>query len=153
VPEAVGLVLGAFALGSLLSGLAYGAHTWRSALRQRFVLSVLALAAGTLPFAVVGSVPLLTVAVFVAGLAISPMVISGFGLVEAAMPPARLTEGLTVAGTAIGLGAAMGAAASGPVIDAYDASRAFLVTCGFGAVAAVTVALAARALVPQDTPA
>jgi hypothetical protein len=29
-PGSVGLVLGAFALGSLLSGLAYGAHTWRS---------------------------------------------------------------------------------------------------------------------------
>jgi hypothetical protein len=153
VPGAVGLVLGAFAFGSLVSGLAYGARTWGSALRRRFVLSVLALAAGTVPFAVVGTVPLLTVSVFVAGLGISPMVISGFGLVEAAMPPARLTEGLTVAGTALGLGAAMGAAAAGPVIDTYDASTAFLVTCGFGAVAAVTVALAGRALVRQEAPA
>jgi predicted MFS family arabinose efflux permease len=114
------------------------------------VLSVLALAAGTLPFAVVGSVPLLTVAVFVAGLAISPMVISGFGLVEAAMPPARLTEGLTMAGTALGLGAAVGAAAAGPVIDAHDASRAFLVTCSFGGAAAVTVAVAGRTLLRQE---
>ena len=146
VPAAAGYVLGAFALGSMLSGLAYGARTWRSPPELRFLVSTLLLTAGTVPFAFVRSVPVLGVAMFFAGLAISPMIVSGFGLVESAVPTARLTEGLTVAGNTIGLGAAFGAAVAGPVIDAHDASRAFLVTVGCAAGGALAVLATGRAL-------
>jgi predicted MFS family arabinose efflux permease len=131
------------ALGSMISGLAYGAMTLRSPAARRFVVAVLLLAAGTVPFALVTGVVALGVALFVAGLAISPMVVSGFGLVETLVAPSRLTEGLTWLTTTINLGAAAGAATAGAAVDRFGAHRAFLVTVCFGAASAL-LALAGR---------
>ena len=143
-PGAAGVVLAAFALGSLLAGLAYGGLSWRADARVRFAVATVLLGLGTVPFALVTSVPLLGVVLFVAGLAISPMIVAGLGLVELVVAPGRLTEGLTWCTTALNLGAAAGAALCGPMIDTYGASRAFLVTVGCGAVAAALAMLSVR---------
>jgi hypothetical protein len=145
-PAAAGIVLGALALGSMLSGLAYGAMTFRASPSARFVVGVVLLGVGTLPFALVTTVPALTVVMFVAGLAISPMVVSGFGVIDATVPTARLTEGLTWVTTAINLGAAGGAAAAGAAVDAAGAHRAFIVTVAFAAAAVVLTFAGRRAL-------
>lgn len=144
-----GFVLAAFALGSMLAGLGYGAMQWRSSLPRRFLAAVILLAAGTVPMALAGSVLVLTAVMFLAGFAISPMIISGYALVGELAPSGRLTEGLAWTTTGINIGYAGLAAVSGIAIDAYGASRAFLVTVACGAVA-VGIALSGRRWLSAD---
>lgn len=137
-PGSAGPVLAAFAFGSLLAGLLSGAITWRSGPRRRFVIGAVALSAAMVPLPFVGSVPVLAVAMFVAGFAIAPTLIAGFSMVEAEVPGARVTEGLAWVSTALSGGVALGAAIAGPVIDRAGASASFGVPVGFGAVAIAT---------------
>lgn len=139
-------MLASFALGSLLAGVGYGAVSWRSPAGRRFVAGVLFLAVGVVPVMLVQQVPLLAVVVFVAGFAISPMIISGNALVAELVAPSRLTEGLAWVSTAIGVGVASGSAVSGAVVDAAGAHRAFVVPVAAGALAAVVALAGARRL-------
>jgi MFS family permease len=148
VPAAAGLVLASFALGSLIAGLGYGAIHWRTPPGRRYLFGVALLSVGVVPVALVTSVPALVVVMFLAGFAISPMIIAGNALVQDIVPARRLTEGLTWVSTAIGLGTAVGAAVSGATIDAYGAHRAFLVTVAAGLLATATALVGARWLRP-----
>lgn len=136
-PGVAGLILAMFAAGSLVAGVITGAINWKFPLRQRFTVgqAILALAMVPLPF--ISPLILLGAAAFIAGFAISPTLISGFSLVEAEVPAGRLTEGLAWASTALAAGVALGAAVSGPVVDASGASVAYWVTVGLGALAAL----------------
>ena len=81
-------MLGLWATGSLLAGLAYGAVAWRIPARRRFQLvAVAAFAAGTVLIALAAeSLLALTAALFIAGLANAPTLISGNTLVPASVP-------------------------------------------------------------------
>lgn len=149
VPGAAGWVLAAFALGSLLAGVGYGTVHWSSGAAPRFVLGVLLLAVGVAPVAMVARIDLLAVVVFVAGFAISPMLISGNQLVQELVTPSRLTEGLSWVATAIGVGVSAGSAVSGAVVDAAGAHTAYLVPVAAGAIAAVVVLAGRRWLQPR----
>jgi MFS family permease len=134
---AAGPVLAVFAGGSLLAGLVVGAVHWTATPRRRFVLGQGALAAAVLPLTFVDNLPLLFVAIFIAGFAISPTLIAGFSMVEAEVPASRLTEGLAWVSTALAIGVALGAAVAGPVIDQVGASEAYLVAFACGVLATV----------------
>lgn len=145
-PGAAGWVLAAFALGSLLAGVGYGAVHWQSPAGRRFVVGVLLLAVGVVPVMLVERVSLLVVVVFVAGFAISPMLISGNALVAELVAPSRLTEGLAWVSTALGVGVSAGSALSGALVDAVGAHRAFVVPVAAGALAAFVALLGSRRL-------
>lgn len=132
-----GLVLAAFAFGSLLSGLLAGTVRWRVGPRRRFVVGVAALSLAMVPLPFVGAIPVLAVAVFVAGFAIAPTLIAGFSMIEAEVPAPRLTEGLAWVSTALSGGVALGAAVVGPVIERADASAAFVVPVACGVAATI----------------
>lgn len=151
-PGLAGVVLALFAFGSMVAGLAWGTVHWQGPGGRRFVVAVVLLAAGVVPFALATSILVLALVMAVAGLAISPMIVSGFGLVEETVPNARLTEGLTWATTGVGLGVAIGAGAAGFVIDAAGARPAFLVTLACGASAATIVLLGARPVLAARRP-
>jgi MFS family permease len=146
---AAGPVLAAYAAGSLVAGLVVGAVHWRASPRRRFVSGQAVMAAALLPLPFVGSVPLLAVVVFIAGMAISPTLIAGFSLVEAEVPQSRLTEGLAWISTALNVGVAMGAALAGPVIDEAGASVAYAVALGSGVLAAVACGVGTAADRPR----
>jgi MFS family permease len=151
-PAAAAFVLALIATGSMLAGIVYGAIDWRSRLEQRFCATVAALGLAVAMLPLVTRVPVLAVAVFLAGIAISPSLISGFGLVEALVPAVILTEGLTWTTTGIGVGMAAGSVLAGPVIDAHGARSAFIVTACAGLVATVVVLAGRRWLrVPMAT--
>ncbi|MGN6333671.1 MAG: MFS transporter [Motilibacteraceae bacterium] len=141
-----GALIACMAGGSMLAGLWFGTRSHRSPAATRARVGVVLLAIGVLPFAAIRSVPLLAVGMFVAGLAISPMIISGFAVIEEVAPAGRLTEGLTWATTALGLGTAAAAAVAGHAADAGGSARAFLVTAACGVLAAVVVLAGGRAL-------
>lgn len=147
--DRAGLVLAVFALGSLLAGLWYGSVQWRWQAGRRFRLGVVLLACGVFPTLFVQSLPQLAAVIFIAGFAISPMLISGNALVQELVDPTRLTEGLTWIASAIGVGISAGAAISGAMVDAAGAQRAFVVPVSAGAGAAVLVLACSRWLRPS----
>ncbi len=124
---AAGLVLAAFALGSLVAGLTYGAMHWTSALSTRFVVGTGVLAAGVSLFFTAGTLPTLAVVMCVTGFAIAPTIINGNAMVQALVPGHRLTEGLAWVGTSIGAGSALGSWIAGARIDAVGAGGGFVV--------------------------
>ena len=90
--------------------------------------------------------PLLALAVFVSGVAISPTFITAFGLIERRVPAAMLTEGVTWVMTGIGIGMALGAFASGWVVDNFGAQNGFWVSVAAGTVSLLTVLLGQKSL-------
>jgi predicted MFS family arabinose efflux permease len=95
------------------------------------------MAATLVPLPFVGSVAVLAVVLFAAGLAISPTLIAGFSLVEAEVPASRLTEGFAWISTALNIGVSAGAAVSGRIVDGFDASAGYAVAVVFGGSASV----------------
>ena len=132
-----GVILGVFAAGSLVSGLAYGAKHWLSPLWSRFVVGMLLLAAGVSLFLFVTSLPVLGIVMFLVGFAIAPTLINGNNLVQILVPPAQLTEGLTWVGTALAAGVSLGMSVGGQQIDDGGAHAGFMVVMIAGALSAV----------------
>jgi MFS family permease len=150
-PAAAGIVLALLAFGSLLSGLGYGLVAWTVPLARRFVLAVLVLAVVCVPLPLAPSVPVLAVLVFVAGFAISPMLIAAFALLERLVPAASRTEGLTWFSTGLGLGLALAASLTGQVVDAASGRTALTVTVVSGLLAGVLALAGARTLGARRT--
>jgi MFS family permease len=136
-----GGVLAAFAAGSMLAGLAFGALVTSGPTRRRFVLGQALFALALVPTVAVSSLPALAVVLAVAGLAISPTLITGFGLAERTSPRSRVTEALAWVNTALGIGVAVGAAVAGPIIDGTGASAAYGVAVAGGLLAALCAVL------------
>lgn len=136
-----GFLLGTYALGSAVGGLWYGLRTWRASLERRFAVTLCGTAAGVATFWAMPSLIWLAVVIFFAGLAISPTLIAGFGLVEQQAPVERRTEGMTWLSSIISVGAAAGSAIVGHIIDAGGARWGYVFAAGCGALA-VAVCLA-----------
>ncbi len=131
-----GLMLAIWALGSLLAGVATGAVQMAASNETRFRWSMLALAVLMVPLPFVDSFLLLAVFLFLAGFAISPTLIAAMAWIEECVPPGRLTEGISLFITGLGVGIAPGAAVVGMVVDAAGASASFWVTVVAGVVGA-----------------
>ncbi|WP_433335987.1 MFS transporter [Spirillospora sp. CA-294931] len=141
-----GVLLGCYALGSGVAALWYGARRWRSPMEKRFQVGLLLLTVVLVPPVLIDHLYLMMFVVFFSGLAISPTIIPGYGLVERFTPPHQLTEGLATVSTSVGLGLALGASVSGRVVDAYGAKAAFLVPLGAAVLAALIGVSGMRAL-------
>lgn len=142
-PELTGLVLAAFAAGSLLAGLVFGLLAQGPPRRARMVVAQAALVGALALTQVVDSLAALAAVLALAGVSISPSLITGFGLAESSSARSRVTESLAWTVTALGIGVAVGSALVGPVIDSRSPSEAYLV-----AVVAGVVAVVASATVP-----
>jgi hypothetical protein len=110
---AAGIVLAVYALGSMTAGILFGALRRDAPARQGFLAGSLGIGASALLMPYVDSITALTALVLVAGLSISPTLISGLTLVRELAPPARLTEALAWAMTAMSVGLMFGSAAAG----------------------------------------
>ncbi|RWB35607.1 MFS transporter [Mesorhizobium sp.] len=145
-PGAASLVIGVYALGSFVVGIMIGALNLKTPLQIQLAIAIAIIALTTLPLLVADTVPLLALAVFVSGVAISPTFITAFGLIERRVPEAMLTEGVTWVMTGIGIGMALGSFAAGWVVDAFGAQSGFLVSVVAGTIALVTVLAGQRSL-------
>lgn len=145
-PSAASLVIGVYAVGSFAVGLIVGALNLKMPLQRQLAIAVAVIALTTLPLLVADTVPLLALAVFASGVAISPTFITAFGLIERRVPEAMLTEGVTWVMTGIGIGMALGAFAAGWVVDNFGAQNGFWVSVASGTVALLTVLLGQRSL-------
>jgi MFS family permease len=146
-PNAASLVIGVYAVGSFLLGLVLGALNLRMPLHRQLLIAVGVIALTSVPLLVAGSsVTLLAVAVFASGIAISPTFITAFGLIERRVPESMLTEGVTWVTTGIGIGMALGAFATGWVIDNFGGQNGFWVSVAAGVITVTITALGQRNL-------
>lgn len=139
---ATGVVLALYALGSLITGLVYGARHSQRPVATQFAIAGVVLAVVCAPLPLIGSLAALAVAAMVAGMAVSPLLIMAVGLVEQLVPAERLTEALTISTSGIAVGLALGAPTAGFLIDTISASAGYTVMAA-GAVAAAAVTLVA----------
>jgi MFS family permease len=142
-PALAGVVLAAFAGGSLVSGLVFGAVVSGGPSRRRLATALGVLVVALVLTLAASNLGTLAGGLAVAGVTISPALITGFGLAEQASPRSRVTEALAWTSTALGVGVAIGAALVGPIIDTRGADAAFVVP-----VVAAAVACAASGLLP-----
>ncbi|WP_324274779.1 MFS transporter [Blastococcus brunescens] len=146
-----GVLIAGLAVGSMASGIGWGTVHWRMPLRLRLVGASALLTVCSLPLLVVTDVWVMVPFVVLAGVAISPSLISSFTLAELLVPRAAVTEAFTWIGTALGLGVAVGASVSGKLVDVYGANTAFSVATVAAAVATVVVAMFQKLLhVPAE---
>lgn len=132
-PAAASVVLSAYAAGSCGAGLLFGALKLQTPLHRLLLLGGLATALTTLPLLLVDSIFTLAAAVLVAGLFFAPTMIVAMSLVERLVPEHRLTEGMTWLLAGLNIGVALGAAASGQVVDDGGARAGFAVALCAGA--------------------
>lgn len=150
---AASLALAAYAAGSFVTGLVFGALRLRLALATQLLLAIGLAAATTLPLLIVSSLWMLGVVLFIAGASISPTIIVAMALVERHAPPSKLTEGITWVMTGMGIGMALGSALSGWLIDLHGARSGFFVSVAGGFSALAVVALGFCLLVEPRPPA
>jgi predicted MFS family arabinose efflux permease len=131
--------LSLFAGGSLVGGLVAGARVTVPPLRLLRVSAVLLSVGLALPL-LGWSLPSMAVLAFVAGLAIAPVVMSAYGLVDAVATRGTAAEAFSWLTTAVFVGFSGGMALGGTLIDAYGAKASFLLAI---AAAGVGVLLAA----------
>jgi MFS family permease len=136
-PEA-GFVLAIFAVGSLIGGLALGhipISPWAMARRMTIILVGTALAAVWMQFA------WLSVFLFLAGVGIAPALAVLFAVVSSSVRFSDTAEAYGWVGTGQLIGAALGSAAAGFVIDAQGAQGAFVVAAALLAAGAAIAAV------------
>lgn len=141
-----GLILGAYALGSLCSGLIFGLLHIKRSIGAQFVGAAVLCGVFAPLLLLASNLWLLALIGFVCGFAVAPMLISAALVIEHVVPPSALTEGLTWSTTAIALGLTVGAAVGGQLIDMVGARQAFLFPIGSGVAAAVIALLASPLL-------
>ncbi|WP_426576552.1 MFS transporter [Xenorhabdus stockiae] len=127
-PVAASLVLSAYAVGSCLAGLIFGAVKLKTPLYKLFLIGGLGTALTTLPFLMVNSISSLAFIVFMAGLFFAPTMIISMALIEKIVPEKRLTEGFTWLLSGLNTGAALGATAAGQFVDIYGSHGGFIVS-------------------------
>jgi MFS family permease len=146
-----GVLIAGLALGSMASGIGWGTVHWRLPLRRRLAGVLVLLTVCSIPLMLVSDIWVMVPFVVLAGVAVSPSLISSFTLAELLVPRAVVTEAFTWIGTALGLGVAVGASVAGKIVDVSGANAAFLVATVAAAIAAVTVCLFQRLLhVPAE---
>lgn len=116
-PNAASIMAATFAFGSLVGAIGYGAVQWHSPVDRRLKVAIWWIALGTIPIVLVNSIPLMSLAVFVTGLAISPGMIAANTVVEHLSPPKMLTEAFSWISSALATGAAFGFIVTGIVLD------------------------------------
>jgi predicted MFS family arabinose efflux permease len=135
----------------MASGIGWGIVHWHTPLRHRLATVLVLLTVMTVPLTLIGNIWLMIPLVVLAGVAVSPSLISSFTLAEVLVPRAAVTEAFTWIGTALGLGVAVGASGAGKIVDAYGANFAFLVATAAAGVAALVVGAFQRLLhVPAE---
>jgi MFS family permease len=146
-----GLLIAALAAGSMVAGIGWGTVRWRVRLRHRLVWVLSLLTVLTVPLTLVQGYWLMLPLVVLAGIAVSPSLISTFTLAEVLVPRASVTEAFTWIGTAMALGVAVGASVSGKIVDSAGANASFLVATVSAGAAAIVVGVRQRCLhVPAE---
>ncbi|TGD38480.1 MFS transporter [Brevibacterium aurantiacum] len=149
VKSLAGILLSAFALGSLIAGALYGSRNWASATHHRFGVTVSLLAIGACTMLLAQNMVSYTIILFLVGFTIAPSLIGANSVIERLAPPRRLTEAFAWLGTSLGFGVAFGSAIAGNIIDAANAKTAMLLPAGCAIIGALLALSLLKLLNPE----
>ncbi|MFG2870354.1 MFS transporter [Streptomyces sp. NPDC048338] len=138
---AYGWLMAALGLGALIGGVAYGARHWSGAPERRLRVIVGLLALCYLPLMLTPGVVPMTALAALAGVFLAPALACGFIVVDRHAPTGTVTEAFSWLVTTFGVGAALGSAVAGPVVELSGTTAGFGVA-GAGGFAALLVLLA-----------
>ncbi|MET0844997.1 MAG: MFS transporter [Pseudomonas sp.] len=140
-PASASFILAAYALGSMIAGLTFGALRFSLPIEKQFFVGVLVTAVTAVLPIFSPDVYILAAMLFVAGVSFAPTMVVVMNLGTIIVPPSRITEGLTWMTTGISIGVALGGVLAGLVIDVYGARAGFGVAIVAGIVMVVIVLL------------
>jgi MFS family permease len=147
-PNAAGLLLAVWAIGSMAGGLWYGSRDWRRPAAQRFREVSWLVPVAFAPALVAPSIWSLAPLMVVAGLAIAPMASLLYTLCGELAPEGMVTESFTWLNTAFPVGIGAGAALCGVVVDGPGAQAGIALACIGPALGALAVTTRRQALSP-----
>lgn len=124
-PGASGLILGVWAVGSMIGGLWFGARSWRVPLSRQMVILPAIVVIALIPPLFVSSLPTLALVTAVGGASVAPALIAAFSITERLVPAAQLTEGLTWTNSGLAVGFSVGTATAGFVVDSFGTTWGF----------------------------
>ena len=136
-----GVIIAAFAAGSVVGGLVAGPLLVRWSPIRRLLITGLAFAVMLQTLMVASNVHWMPVLGLVAGLTTAPLLISAMGYIQTYTEPHRRTEAMAWPSVAMSVGVTVGAAATGALIDAADAFEGYRVASGGGLLVGLTVVL------------
>jgi predicted MFS family arabinose efflux permease len=150
VPHLAGVLLGLWSVTSVVSGLAYQRAPWPRppAVRLPALMAVFGLVLA-LP-ALAAGMPILTVAVILAGATLVPQVTLHNTLLDRLVPPRRLAEAFGWMTTAVFAANAGGQALAGLIIERYDYQAGFLTAAACACCLTVVVWTGRRHLLPRS---
>jgi MFS family permease len=134
-PNAAGLLLALWAVGSAVGGVAYGARNHRRGAAERMGRVAVVCAFGFLPAAFAPNLFVIAPLMAVAGLAIAPLVSLIYTKISASAPDAVVTEAFAWLNVAFPIGFGIGAAICGVIVDGPGA-RVGIAVSGVGALLA-----------------
>jgi MFS family permease len=140
-PGLGGLLLAVWSLGSALGGLWFGARVLSTSLPRQYRWGLLGVTIGLAPLAAVSSPWVLGALLFLGGSAIAPTLTVQSNLVGAIAPAHATTEAFTWLSTIAFGASAIGAAASGAVVESSIGLSGALMLSAAGAGAGVLVTL------------
>ncbi|GAA2712820.1 MULTISPECIES: MFS transporter [Streptomyces] len=150
--DAAGWILSALGVGALIGGTVYGAREWPGSPEQRLRVLVTGLAAGYVPLLLMPGVWPMVVLAGVAGVFLAPCLACAFVVVDRHALRGTVTEAFSWLVTSFGVGAAIGTAVAGPVLQHAGVRSGFLVAVGGGAAALVVLLCARRSLRAPEVP-
>lgn len=136
-----GLIPGAYALGSLLGGLAFGRRSWPGSTTAQLLASTVGFTTAWLPLLLLPAPRAAVLLVLLPGLCLPVLITSAFITAESLAPSGNLTETYAWMILSLGVGTASGTALGGALAGYPLAGPALPVT---GAAVALTVLATAR---------
>jgi MFS family permease len=145
---AAGLVIALWGVGSMVGGLWYGRRRGNGPAERRFVLVLATLPPALAAFALADSVAEAAVLAVVAGLPIAPAFGTAYALVDRLAPSGTATEAFTLTTTAMVVGAAIGNAGAGVLVEPLGTTWTFVAAAAASALAPLAALLRRPTLVP-----
>lgn len=146
--DSAGILLSTLAAGSLVGGLFYGGRRWPGSVGTRYRALLLTFGVGLAVLPLAPNVPTMAVALFIAGLALAPTIITSYLLIEEAALAGTVTEAFSWTTTANVIGTAIGTALAGGLADLAGA-RVALIPATLAVLVAATIAWFTRETIDQ----
>jgi MFS family permease len=140
---AVGPLITLWSIGSLIGGLWYGSRSWSWSVEKRFLLLVALLGLGAAPLPLAPSIAVMGLLLVLTGLALAPLAITEYALVDRLAPSGTQTEAYSWQIVANVMGAAAGSVIAGVLAESASVEWA-LAAPGIACAAAFALAVARR---------
>lgn len=121
-----GILLATWSAGSAVAAIINGNIKLKMTNGQKFIYLIIAMFL-TIPLLFVDSIFVLGIVLFLSGLGVAPILISGYAIVEKSVSAANITESFAWVLAGLQIGNALPGPISGYMIDNYGANKSFII--------------------------